>query len=76
MGRDLLIFLFWMALAVFAFLVSVNVFAAYSCKNYQRLTGKETKYVEFSACYIKTPNGWQHWDEYIARATTNQPKEQ
>jgi len=49
-----------------------NWFLHYTCGNYQDMTGKPTKYVFMDSCYVKTPTGWQRYDEYIARAVTNE----
>lgn len=57
-----------------ALIVGVSEIASRnSCSNYQENTGKPTKWEFADACYIKTESGWQRWDEYKARATTNEP---
>ena len=53
-----------------------NTAGAYTCKNYQDVTGIQTKWVTIDACYIKTDNGWQRWDEYKARNTASNLKDQ
>lgn len=59
-------------LFVGSFLWLVNAGNRYQCNNYRELTGIETKWVTLDVCYIKTPSGWQRWDEYKARAVTNE----
>lgn len=54
------------------FAIVVNEYTNYQCNNYQQLTGKETKYVQFDICYIKTDAGWQRYDEYKARAIASE----
>lgn len=51
-----------------------NALVSYECSSYERVTGKETKYAYFDSCYIKTADGWQRWEEYKARAVTNESK--
>jgi len=53
-------------------MLTSNAVASYQCDNYQKMTGKLTEYVFFDSCYIKTGDGWQRWDEYKARAFTNE----
>lgn len=49
-----------------------EIYDRYQCGNYGEMTGKKTKWVALDACYIQTASGWQRWDEYKARATTNE----
>lgn len=44
----------------------------YQCSNYQKVTGKETKYVLFDTCYVQTADGFQRWDEYKIRAAASE----
>lgn len=44
----------------------------YSCNNYEKVGGVETRYVTLDTCYINTERGWQRWDEYKVRAFTNE----
>ena len=44
----------------------------YTCNNYERMSGKETRWVALDSCYVQTAAGWQRWDEYTARAVTNE----
>jgi len=51
--------------------IILNWHMSYTCSNYQKMTGKPTKYMITDACYVKTPLGWQRYDEYITRSITN-----
>lgn len=44
----------------------------YKCRSYQQATGKQTKYKLLDACYVKTNEGWQRWDEYKIRAAASE----
>lgn len=44
----------------------------YKCSNYEKTTGKETKYLTLDSCYVKTQAGWQRWDEYTARSIASE----
>jgi len=59
-------------LVIIALIVGADRFISYTCGNYQDMTGKPTKYVFMDSCYVKTPSGWQRYDEYIARSVTNE----
>lgn len=43
-----------------------------ACANYQKTTGKETRFFNFDQCYIKTEDGFQRWDEYKVRAAASE----
>ncbi len=45
----------------------VNSLARYSCNRHQDITGIETRYVNLTACYLNTENGWMSYDEYKQR---------
>ena len=49
----------------------VIYFGQRSCNNYKEMTGKNTEYKYFDSCYVETENGWQKWDEYLAKQTAN-----
>lgn len=61
-----------LALCFGALVFVSDQYAQYQCENYTRATGKETRYLRFDSCYIKTDSGWQRWDEYKARATASE----
>lgn len=50
----------------------IEIQGQYKCNNYKNMTGKETQWRTLDACYVKTKTGYQRWDEYKARATTNE----
>ena len=52
--------------------IGTNAYMKYQCKNYARITGKETRYAEFDICYVETDRGFQRWDEYKARAVASE----
>ena len=39
---------------------------SYQCSSYAEVTGNDTKYVVFDACYVDTESGWMRYSEYIA----------
>ena len=49
-----------------------NEYGKYVCRNYEQITKLETKWVTLDTCYINTPGGWLRYDEYKARAYTNE----
>lgn len=49
-----------------------NYWESYRCGNYEKITGKATKWVFVDACYIQTDAGWQRWDEYTDRAIASE----
>lgn len=51
---------------------AIDGMVRYQCGNYEKTTGKQTKYIFADACYIKTDDGWQRWDEYKARAIASE----
>ena len=55
-----------------SFATIANGYGAYQCNNYAKITGKETRWAMFDACYIKTKQGFQRYDEYKMRAITNE----
>lgn len=54
----------------FLVIVSLFIFAAikwseWSCDNYQEVTGFESKFIAFDACYVKNKNGiFIRYDSY------------
>ena len=52
--------------------VAAHFYGQYQCTNYQVATSKETKFVPFDTCYVKTKDGWQRWDEYKLRAAASE----
>lgn len=57
---------------LFGILTLWHWYATYQCANYERITGKETKFAAYDICYIKTADGWQRWDEYTRRAVASE----
>ena len=48
-----------------------NVHASYVCGQYEKITGFESRFSNFDACYVKRDGRWWRWDEYkMAYATT------
>ena len=45
----------------------LNCLESHQCSNYERMTGKQTKWLTLDACYVQTDAGWQRWDEYKIR---------
>ena len=61
-----------LAVIVAGLMLSYNFLGKYTCDNYHKVTGKETKWVFMDECYIKTNAGWQRWDEYKNRAIASE----
>ena len=53
-------------------MLGANGWEQYTCNNYERVTGKETKWVFMDECYVSTTVGWQRWDEYKDRAIASE----
>ena len=49
-----------------------NLYGQHQCNAYSTVTGKQTRYVQFDECYVKTAQGYQRWDEYKARAVASE----
>ena len=62
------IILFVSAILVAA-VVGVDQYGQYQCNNYQKLSGTETRYASFDACYVKNKGKFERWDSYKAKAT-------
>lgn len=37
--------------------ISLNKYTEWQCKNYQEVTGRESIYISFDACYVKNKDG-------------------
>lgn len=72
MDRTLLALIVFFAALVFGVGVIANAYGGYVCNNYERTTGHETKWVFLDTCYVKSGNSWARYDEYVARAVTNE----
>jgi hypothetical protein len=70
--RSLLMTLLIGAVLVGLVVWPVDYFSARACRNYHSVTGMETRYFHLDECYVRTPSGWQRWDEYKLRAITNE----
>ena len=44
-----------------AFLIGLDKIA---CSNYEKITGRQTKYVICGSCFVQTESGWLTKDEY------------
>lgn len=51
--RDILYFTAFIAVLV----LMVNAYGRYQCENYESVTGKPTKFVDFDSCYVKAHAG-------------------
>ena len=51
---------------------AANYWASYKCGNYEKVTGKATKWIFMDDCYVQTDAGWQRWDEYKDRAIASE----
>lgn len=49
-----------------------DVIEARSCAQFEKQTGRPTKWVYMDSCYVTTTGGVQRLDEYLARSTTNE----
>lgn len=41
---------------------AIDKVVQWQCHNYQEMTGKEVKYINFDACYVNTGSGWVRYD--------------
>lgn len=53
-------------------MLGANYWGSYQCENYEKVTGKATKWVFMDECYVQTNVGWQRWDEYKDRAIASE----
>ena len=58
---------YFFSLCVIAFIVAssviVNMARAWQCGNYTEVTGRDSKYISFDSCYVKTVDGgWIRYD--------------
>lgn len=53
-------------------MLGANYWASYKCGNYEKATGKATKWIFMDDCYVQTDAGWQRWDEYKDRAIASE----
>lgn len=60
------------ALALGLLIGASDAVARYQCGNFQKITGKETRYALLDSCYVSTSEGWQRWDEYKVRAVASE----
>ena len=69
--RDMLeLFIYVILPIVILIIIAVivgNEYNRYTCSNYEKITNKKTRYVNFDSCYVKTKQGYQQWDEYKSR---------
>ena len=59
-------------LVVGGLMLGANYWESYKCGNYEKVTGKATKWVFMDKCYVQTAAGWQRWDEYKDRAIASE----
>ena len=78
MNRDFLQFCAFLAfilvVSAAAIIIPMNAYNNYACKNYEKVTGKQTVFMQFDSCYVMTAAGFQRWDEYKLRSITNEAK--
>lgn len=48
-----------------------NKYVEYQCREYRRVTGTETKYVNFDSCYVLVDGKFQRWEEYLQKETAS-----
>jgi hypothetical protein len=60
------------ALAVLMWFTTGYPLSLYQCSNYGEVTGRETKYILFNGCYVKTSKGLIPRSEFSIRAATHQ----
>ena len=53
-------------------MLGANYWESYKCGNYEKVTGKATKWIFMDECYVQTNAGWQRWDEYKDRAIASE----
>lgn len=51
---------------IIGILVAADEYVSYTCSSYQKVTGVETTFVQFDACYIKGDNGrFERYDDTL-----------
>lgn len=64
--KDLIVGLFVILSLTIGSLVVSNAYVSYTCSSYQKVTGVETTFVQFDACYIKGDNGrFERYDDTL-----------
>jgi len=69
LGAMVMVFI---VVAILPIMAISEVQGRYTCSNYQKVTGTETRWVLLDECYIKTPQGWQRYDEFKALAIASE----
>lgn len=70
--RVLLVSILCLAAILTPIIIVADIGSRYACNNYEKTTGKETRYLLLDSCYVKTDTGWQRWDEYKNRASASE----
>ena len=55
--KDVIVFSLLALSIIVGCFVAANEYSKYLCSNYQKVTGVETTFVSFDACYIKGDSG-------------------
>jgi len=63
--KDFFIMAAFVLIVLGARLVLFNSYVDWQCSNYQEITGNETKYIDFDACYVKQGADWVRYDDTL-----------
>lgn len=64
-------FLVVAAIVIGSILALANKYTEYQCREYTRVTGTETKYVNLDSCYVLVDGKFQRWEEYLQKETAS-----
>lgn len=65
MKVPIVFFLLTLSIIIGIFVIA-NEYSEYLCSNYQKVTGVETTFMSFDACYIKGDNGrFERYDDTL-----------
>ena len=53
-------------------ILGANYWQSYRCDNYEKVTGKATRWMFMDECYVQTEAGWLRWDEYRYRLSARE----
>lgn len=67
---DLLGLTFCVFIVLAGIFAPMHYMAKNSCENYKEMTGRETIYKTFDACYIEYNGRFWRWSEYMAQIKT------
>lgn len=49
------------------FIYGIDAYSEWQCDNYNELTGRDTKYINFDVCYVNVNDEWVRYDSNYRR---------